>query len=140
MPLPAIVAVATKLGIEVAKYIIKKQGKKVLKEGAEKQLKKQVAKQTSQAKRDIRRESSDRIETGYYRNRHDFLRKTKPKTALRKQRKEESHSRRLQKEDSTTLIIAQGKKKTAKFLKENVRRGFKPPKNKSKSGLGIKDK
>lgn len=47
MPLPAIVAVATKLGIEVTKYIIKKQGKKVLKEGAEKQLKKQVAKQTN---------------------------------------------------------------------------------------------
>ena len=47
MPLPAIVAVATKLGIEVAKYIIKKQGKKVLKEGAEKQLKKRVAKQTN---------------------------------------------------------------------------------------------
>tara|TARA_R110002074_G_C12086610_1_gene623487 strand:- start:72 stop:494 length:423 start_codon:yes stop_codon:yes gene_type:complete len=140
MPLPAIVAVATKLGIEVAKYIIKKQGKKVLKEGAEKQLKKQVAKQTSQAKRDIRRESSDRLETGLFRMQQDSLRRTKPKTALRHQRRAESNSRQNQKEDSTTLIIAQGKKKTAKFLKENVRRGFKPPKNKPKSGLGIKDK
>ena len=32
MALPLIVAVATKLGIEVGKYIIKKEGKKVLKD------------------------------------------------------------------------------------------------------------
>tara|TARA_R110000803_G_scaffold29959_2_gene67938 strand:- start:206 stop:496 length:291 start_codon:yes stop_codon:yes gene_type:complete len=44
MPLPAIVAVATKLGVEVGRYLVKKNGKKVLKEGAEKLLKKQIEK------------------------------------------------------------------------------------------------
>ena len=75
MALPAIVAIATKLGIEVSKYLIKKNGKKALKEGAEKQLKKQVSKQTSQAKRDIRRESRDRNEVGFRSS--DSLQKTK---------------------------------------------------------------
>ena len=137
MALPVIVAVATKLGIEVAKYFIKKNGKKVLKEGAEKQLKKQVSKQTSQAKRDIRRESSDRLEVGFRSS--DKLQKTKPKVALRHKRRSESNSRQNQSSDSKILITAQGKKKTAKFLKENRDRGFKP-KKKVKSGLGIKDK
>ena len=137
MPVPAIVAIATKLGIEVGKYFIKKNGKKALKEGAEKQLKKQVSKQTSQAKRDIRRESSDRLETGYYKNRQNSLRRTKPKTALRHQRRDESNSRQNQSVDSKTLITAQGKKKTAKFLKENRDRGFTPTK-KVDAGLSIK--
>tara|TARA_R110000744_G_C18932755_1_gene513352 strand:+ start:41 stop:481 length:441 start_codon:yes stop_codon:yes gene_type:complete len=43
MPLPAIAVIATKLGIEVAKYLIKKEGKKVLKKGAADKLRKQVA-------------------------------------------------------------------------------------------------
>ena len=64
--------------------------------GGKKQLKKQVAKQTSQAKRDIRKESSDRIETGLFRMQQDSLRRTKPKTALRHQRRAESNSRQNQ--------------------------------------------
>ena len=43
MALPLIVAAATKLGIEVAKYIVKKKGKKVLKDGAAGKLRKAVA-------------------------------------------------------------------------------------------------
>jgi hypothetical protein len=135
MALPAIVAIATKLGIEVSKYLIKKNGKKALKEGAEKQLKKQVSKQTSQAKRDIRRESRDRNEVGFRSS--DSLQKTKPKVALRNKRRSESQSRKNQSEDSKTLIKAQGKKKTAKFLKENRDRGF-TPKKKVDAGLSIK--
>ena len=34
MPLPAIAVIAAKLGIDVAKYLVKKKGKKVLKKGA----------------------------------------------------------------------------------------------------------
>tara|TARA_R110002051_G_C8345959_1_gene439234 strand:- start:74 stop:484 length:411 start_codon:yes stop_codon:yes gene_type:complete len=43
MPLPAIAVIATKLGIEVAKYLIKKEGKEVLKKGAATQLRNRIA-------------------------------------------------------------------------------------------------
>ena len=131
MPVPAIVAVATRLGIEVGKYLIKSKGKKVLKEGAEKQLKKAVAKKTSAAKRRIREESRDRLEIGH----HPHGKTSKQRKASVK--RQQSNSRKNQKFDSKDLITAQGKKKTAKFLKENRNRGF-TSKKKVDAGLSIK--
>ena len=138
MALPAIVAIAARLGIAVGSYLIKQGGKKVLKSGGEKALKKAIAKKTSSAKREIRRESRDRNEIGFQKT--DARSRRNPEKAKRDKIKAESRSRKNQKYDSQTLVIAQGKKKTAKWLKENRDRGFERHDPRIRTRLGIKDK
>ena len=138
MALPAIVAIAARLGIAVGSYLIKQGGKKVLKSGGEKALKKAVSKKTSEAKRDIRRESRDRNEIGFQKT--DARSRRNPEKAKRDKIKAESRSRKNQKYDSQTLVIAQGKKRTAKWLKENRDRGFERHDPRIRTRLGIKDK